>query len=149
LVAVLALALGLEPRFAVLAGSVAALLPSQILWSSVVLRESQVWATLAGLAVCAWLTCRRDTGTRLVLVLALAEFALIFIACATRQQTGVVAAWALPPAVLIGARGHRVMLCACALVVAICAPLAAGLGPAGSDLVVAAVPSLGERRTLL
>ncbi|SVC96719.1 uncharacterized protein METZ01_LOCUS349573, partial [marine metagenome] len=41
----------IRPSFALAAGLVVALSPSQVLWSSVVLRESTIWVLLVGIAV--------------------------------------------------------------------------------------------------
>jgi hypothetical protein len=59
------LALEVVPRrWALLAGLIVALLPSQVLWSSLILKDAGSWAALSGLAVVV-AVASRTTGARL------------------------------------------------------------------------------------
>lgn len=149
LTAVLTVRLALEAvsrRWALAAGLVVALFPSQVLWSSVVLRESLVWAALAatGLAVAVGAHASR----RGVLVAEVAASAPLLALGRLRPQTLVVAVWALAVAAWFGRR-HRVLRGSLGLAVAVLVPWVLGLGPVGFHLVQRAVPSLGTTRTNL
>lgn len=136
-----------RPRIALLAGLLIALLPSQVLWSSVVLRESLIWSGVAiiGLALA---MVERQRGRTVVLWLAAIVAGLLGVAY-LRQQTMVVAAWALALASVtagISAFWRRIVpSIAAALVV----PAVAGLGVFGWNLVTTAFPSLGATRTYM
>jgi hypothetical protein len=142
------LSLDLLPRrWAVVAGLIVALLPSQVLWSSVVLRESFVWLLLAlvGLA-----TTRVLQGTsRLLPPLALALAACVGLGY-LRQQTMIVAAWAVAGAAVVAARrGERIRIGAAGLAIALSAPLLSGYGVGGWSLLTKALPHLGSTRAYL
>lgn len=80
-------------RWALVGGLVAALFPSQVLWSSVGIRESTVWAATAGIALfVAW--AWRASGARL-LVAAVGIAALLVLLANLRMASFVVATWAL------------------------------------------------------
>lgn len=131
-------------KWALIIGLSAALFPSQILWSSIVLRESLVWASLVAIAlgVAIGLGAR---GWKIVAAVGGVVVALLFLG-ALREQTMVVAAWALVPAAFVGATHARWRRTAGALAVAIVVPAIAGLGWLGWDLVERAVPSLAHTR---
>lgn len=130
---------------AVAAGIIAALLPSQVLWSSVVLRESMVWACLAGLALLLAVAGRSRSPRALVGCAALG-FAVLFGLAHLREQTAFVAAVALVLACLLfrAERGWQVRTGVIA--VALLAPLAGGLGLGGYSLVENVVPQLATIR---
>lgn len=134
----------LRPPYAMLAGLAVAALPSQVYWSSVVLRESMVWATLAGLALILAVAATA-TGVRLA-ILGAAGFATLYLLGDLRQQTAVVAAWSLVLASLIVRHRHRVLVPAGAVVIALVAPALTGLGPAGYTFVEGSVPQLAVIR---
>ncbi|MDX6377287.1 MAG: hypothetical protein QOE98_1590 [Gaiellaceae bacterium] len=137
----------LRPAFAVLAGLVVALSPSQILFSSVVLREAHVWLalTLVGFgAVLLAHTDRRRMAGGLTLV-ALGLLAVAYL----RPQTLLIAAWALSLAMILTPwRGWIPRVAATLAVVAI-VPWTVGLGVGGYQLASAALPRLGNTRATL
>jgi hypothetical protein len=149
LVAVVTVALArrvLSPPFALLAGLIAALVPSQILWSSVVLRETWVWLALAGIAY-SLATAVTRRGTALVLPLA-GVIAGLWALHHLRNQTLLAAAWAVA---LTGwfVHGRRLRLGAGLAVVGLAAPVVLGLGIGGYGYIKQNVPTLSERRTYL
>ena len=83
------------PRRAVVAGVLLALVPSQVLWSSVVLRESMIWAMLALVAVGVYAAV--DASLRRTVLSALGVLVGLYALARLRDQTFVVAAWALVP----------------------------------------------------
>lgn len=147
LTTVLALKL-VRPRFALAAGLIVALMPSQVFWSSVVLRESMVWASLVLLALAVTMAAR-CTSRRGLLLPGVLGFATLYALCDLREQTAVVAAWSIVLAALVVRGRHPVLLGAGALAIALAAPAFTGLGPAGINLVESAVPRLAVIRANL
>jgi hypothetical protein len=133
-------------RWALLAGVAVALLPSQVVWSSVVLRESLIWAALATVALGIALS-GRSSGARLFLCGGLVFGALVAVTF-LRAQTAVVAAWAVVLACAVGGR-RRLVRTVGAVAIATVAPVLGGLGPAGVRLVQSAAPTLGITRTYM
>ena len=133
---------------ALAAGLVVALVPSQVLWSSVVLRESMVWAVLAGLALLLTVAARTTPGWRLAAAAA-GAFALLFSLGHLREQTAVVTALALMAAAVVIPSRRRWAVPLGAVLIGVAAPYAAGLGPAGYGLVERAAPGLAEKRANL
>lgn len=134
--------------FAVAAGLVVALLPSQVLWSSVVLRESMVWAGLAILAVLLAAAGRARSSRQLVLYGVLG-FAVMFGLAHLREQTAVVAAIALVLACLLFRAARPWPVRIGTIAVALLAPLAGGLGVGGYSLVENSLPQLATIRANL
>ena len=90
----------LRAAWAVFAGLVMALLPSLVLWSSLTLKDAFVWCVLAGIGLVA---CELEGApTRFALVGA-AGVALLFLMDHLRDQTFVVAVWALAVGLALGA----------------------------------------------
>jgi hypothetical protein len=133
---------------AVAAGLIAALLPSQVLWSSVVLRESMVWASLAGLAVVlAW--AGRARSAPALVACAAVGFTVLFGLSHLREQTALVATIALVLASLLFRAERTWTVRTGAIAIALLAPLAGGLGLGGYALVENAVPQLATIRANL
>ena len=138
--------LGVEflPRMAALgAGLAVAFLPSQVLWSSLLLKDAAVWAVLAGMAVAVALAGKK-TGIRMIAWVLVAA-ALLFSLRYLRAHTTVVAAWALGVAGFAGIKTQRLGRGALTLTVAVMVPWFAGLGFAGTAF-VASAGSLEYRR---
>ena len=134
----------LRPKFALVAGLVVACFPSQILFSSVALRESLVWAGLMTMAVVV-IDAQRSTSSRR-LILSMTVLGLLFIGLVwLRPQTAVCAIWCAFPALLFGnhCRYGRTALAVCALVFL---PWSMGFGVAGAGFGEAAVERLGISR---
>lgn len=136
-----------ERRMALLAGLVVALMPSQVLWSSVVVRESMVWAALVGVAL-AIAMIRPPSRVIAARALACAGLALLALG-RLRSQTLLVAALALPVAVAFGGRRWLLARMPVAVLLALLAPAAAGLGIGGWHFARLAAPSLGATRATL
>ena len=120
----------LPRRWSLAAGLIVALLPTQIVWSSLILKDSSVWFLLTCLALTV-AVAGRSSGPRLI-ALGLAAAALLVLLGYLREYTLVIAAWALMLAVLVGPRTHRLPQIAGAVVIAVFIPWAVfGMGPAG------------------
>jgi hypothetical protein len=132
-----------DRRWAFLAGLLVALIPSQVLWSSIIMKDAAVWTSLSGLAVVAAVAAR-TTGRRLV-PLALIAVALLVLLGFLRLHTLEVACVALPLAMLFSVRRQRPVRVAAALALLVCVPLAFGMGVAGGSF-VAGVQNLGLQR---
>ena len=116
----------LRRSYALAAGLIVALLPSQILWSSVALRESLVWAGLAGIALVVGYSQRSSSVVR-ILGAALVAGLLFWVLVNTRVQTSFLALWCMFPALLFG-RGQRGVRALSAIGVLAVAPLVVGMG---------------------
>lgn len=134
-----------RPGYALSAGLVAALLPSQVFWSSVVLRESMTWCAVLALTLSIPLAAAARSRRALIGPFALA-LASGFALSDLRQQTAFLAVWCLVPAAVLAISRSRATLTAGALVVALVAPLLAGMGLGGFALVEQAVPRLATIR---
>jgi hypothetical protein len=132
-----------ERRFALLAGLLVALLPSQVLWSSIILKDAAVWACLSGLAVVVAVGAR-STGRRLALLAVVAASLLVLLGF-LRLQTLEVACVALTLAMLVSERAQRPVRVAGAVAMLVCVPLAFGMGVAGAPF-VARSRDPGEQR---
>ena len=139
--------LRLRTGFAVGAGLVVALVPSQVLWSSVVLRESCVWLLLAVMAF----VLARAWGERrwpvLLLVAAVGTGAFVLLTW-LRLQTAVGAFWCFG-IVFTLSRAKRSLRVVCAVVVLAAAPWSVGIGAFGLDFVGGAMGRLGVTRSTM
>jgi hypothetical protein len=127
--------------WALVAGSVVALLPSQALWSSLVLRESAAWAALAVLGLLVALAMQATQGSRLALLGALIVvdlFALFHL----RPYVFVVACWAVFGAAAIAGAARTWVAPAGALATALALPALCGIGIGGATLVSTNLPVL-------
>jgi hypothetical protein len=132
-----------DRRFALVAGLTVALLPSQILWSSLILKDAAVWATVSGLAVVV-AVAGRTTGRRLV-PLAAATAALLALLGFLRLHSLEVACVAVVLATLVGRPEQRLLRVSGAVALLVCVPLAFGMGAAGEPFVRGA-PNLATQR---
>jgi hypothetical protein len=132
----------LATRWALVSGLIVALLPSQVFFTSVVLKDGLIWlaVTALGLVVA---VANRSRG-RPLLLLGLAAVGLLVWIGSLRPQTLLIAAWALPIAMLLSLDStwrQRAPRFAAAVLAAITIPwLAFGLGPAGVTRVETAPP---------
>jgi len=137
----------LRKEFALGAGLVVAFFPSQILWSTVVLRESLIWAGLAAIAVTVDYSQRSESDLRTALLTVL--LGLLFVATVwLREHSALLALWCLCPALLVGRSRLRVRIltASCLLILA---PWMVGLGPGGSDYAWKAMESMGSSRAYM
>jgi hypothetical protein len=137
----------LRPAFAAAAGLIVAVTPSQVLFSSAVLREAHVWLslTLVGLGVV--LMAGRD-GRRFAVGVATVALGLLYLG-QLRDQTLLAAAWAVPVALLIAPRRLWVPRMAVAIALAILMPSVGGIGYAGLTAVRGNADRLQEVRATL
>lgn len=133
-----------EPVWALAAGLVAALLPTQVLWSSLVLRESMIWASLALLA----LAIATASPTRWRAPVVAAAIALMAVA-RLRPQTAVVTACALLGTVVLAWRALPRGAALGFVAVAVLAPVTGGLGLVGVRFVLEERGSAGAARSAL
>jgi 4-amino-4-deoxy-L-arabinose transferase-like glycosyltransferase len=132
-------------RWTLFVGLVMALLPSAMLHSSTVLRESLIWLLVAGVAwlVFAW---TEDSGPgRLVISSAGLLLAVVGLGW-LRDQTAVVVVYSLVPVSLL-VRSQRRARIGLVLVLLVVGPWLTASGPAGLQLVNNAALNLGSIRT--
>ncbi len=147
LVARLVLELGpRHSRAALAAGTAVAVLPSQVLFSSLTLKDALVWAALAALAVAAAVLGRTETRRRFVLLSAVTLVLLLLLA-GLRQHTLVVAGWSLFLTSWFGVRRLRLERLAVTAAFAVVVPFAVGAGVAGAGLLTQ-VNALETQRAL-
>ncbi len=126
--------LGLEAMpapWAVAGGIIVGLLPSEILWSSLLLKDAMVWLVVAVIAVIVAIA-GRSSGLRLAAAGVLIGLCL-FLLSRLRIHTHVVAAIALIPAAFFGSRAQRGVRVAGAALLSIGVPWLIGVGPMGID----------------
>lgn len=140
------LACELLPRaWALGAGAIVAFFPSLILWSSVPLRDSAVWATVSCLALTVVFLLRARSVRELV-VWAAATAALTFLLGHVRLYSVSVAAIALTlVAIAVRPAQYKVAIAATLVAVAVVIPIVIGIGPLGLRLTEY---DLGEIRRL-
>lgn len=133
-------------RGAWLAGGVVGLMPSHVLWSSIVLKDAVVWTLLAGLLVVtaklAGSSQRRDT-LRMLAATAVLLVGLNY----SRPHLTVVAAVALVIAAPVGPAATRFHRLTGAVLVAALVPWALGMGPFGAAFLQDSLGSVEDRRT--
>ena len=137
----------LRRPFALVAGLTVALFPSQIFWSSVVMRESLIWAGLAAMALVVGYSKQSDSRSRIILSAIL--LGLLFVVMVwLRVQTAVLALWCLFPALLFGSgrRAVRILSAICLFVVA---PWLVGMGPGTATFSDNATSILGSSRAYM
>ncbi len=132
--------------WALAAGLVVALLPSQILWSSLILKDALVWAALAGVGLTV-AVAGRSHGRHLLAAGAAAAGLLLALGF-LRPHSLLVAAWAAALASFAGQRLQRPQRVGGAVLLAVVIPWVVGLGPAGYRLsgYLADLDALAARR---
>jgi hypothetical protein len=130
-------------KHALLVGLILAFLPSQVMWSSVIMKDASVWLALASIGA-AVAVAARSRGLQLLGLGVVIGAALYFLGH-LRQHTLVVACIALVIASFAGRKDLMPARVLGALLLAVGIPLLVGIGPAGYDL-VANAGSLEERR---
>ena len=122
-----------DRRWALLAGLIVALLPSQVLWSSLILKDAAVWVVLSALALVVAVAARTG-GRRLALLGATAAVLLVLLGF-LRLHTLQVACVAILFAVLVCPRPRPLVRLGGAAVLLACVPLVFGMGVAGGSFV--------------
>jgi 4-amino-4-deoxy-L-arabinose transferase-like glycosyltransferase len=134
----------LEVRWALAAGAVLAVLPSQVAWSVVLLKDAWVWSATAALALVIAIALR--SRGRVLVAAILGSVSLLFLLGHLRLQSSFVAAWSLVAAAVLVPRERRLAWIGGALLIAISVPWLAGGGPGGTDPVLARADNFGEAR---
>lgn len=116
-------------RWALVTGLVVALLPSQVLWSSVAIRESMVWLGLVALALGAVVASR--SSSRALVGGTLLGAASLLLLGHLRDQVMVAAAWSFLLAAPLAGATFRLRRSALALAVVVFVPYFGGTGWAG------------------
>lgn len=125
--------IGWGVRAALFSGLAVALLPSQVLWSALTLKDALVWALVSGLAVV--VTASAAASGRRYWIAAACAAALLLGLAFLRQHTLVVAVWAFGIASWFGRDPGRIRRGVTALVLGLTIPWVTGIGPAGLGLV--------------
>lgn len=121
-------------RGALVAGGLVALLPSQVLVSSVLAKDALTWFLLAALALVVVTAAKTSSLARLAWLVVLSSGLLTLLGL-LRLHTMTVAAVALLLAAWFGVRATRPQRVAGFAVVAMSVPFALGIGPLGLQLV--------------
>jgi hypothetical protein len=134
----------ISAQWALVAGLVVALLPSALLHSSTIMRESLIWLLIAGAA---WLVIlwSEDRGLRRLVICSVGLLLVVVGLGWLRDQTAILVAWSLVPVALFvgNQRRRRIGLMAVVLLVG---PWVTASGPAGLVLLSNSVPVLGSVR---
>jgi hypothetical protein len=134
----------ISARWALFAGLVVALLPSAMLHSSTILRESLIWLLILGAA---WLVIlwSEDRGLRRLVICSAGLLLAVVGLGWLRDQTAILVAWSLVPVALFvgNQRRRRIGLM---VVVLLVGPWVTASGPAGLVLLSNSVPMLGSVR---
>jgi len=133
--------------YAVGAGLIVALTPSQILWSSVALRESTVWVVLALAGFLLAMATSEDVGYRVVLKtvgLGVCYAALVSL----RSQTAFLFLWCAAAAIVIGP-GKRAVRFGVAMVLLLLMPVSVGRSIGELEFLNQALGGLGTVRTYM
>jgi len=119
-----------------------ALLPSQVLWSSLILKDPVVWVMLSGIALA---VVQAPRGSRRLAVGLVVIGALLLGLAFTRLRTMEIALVALVLASLLAPSRYRIAQVAATAGIALLLPLAFVMGPGGATF-VANSGSLEQRR---
>ena len=134
----------ISAQWALVAGLVVALLPSALLHSSTIMRESLIWLLIAGAA---WLVIlwSEDRGLRRLVICSVGLLLVVVGLGWLRDQTAILVAWSLVPVALFvgNQRRRRIGLM---VVVLLVGPWVTASGPAGLVLLSNSVPVLGSVR---
>jgi hypothetical protein len=136
----------LRPGYALFAGLVVALLPSQVLWSSVTLKDSLVWLALVTVALLFSIAARSSAALSAICFSGIAIVLLLL--AYLRQHTMLMTCVALVLASWVGhprLRRSRMITTAAILLLL---PFTLGLGISGSGLVSSRAGTLDHQRAL-
>lgn len=137
---------GLPAGLALITGFIVALLPSQVLWSSLILKDGVVWFLLTGLALTIALAGR--AARRKLAIMACVAIVLLLLLAYLRQHTFVIASCAVALAGWVGRREHRGLRASGGFVVGVTLPWILGLGPAGLVFASDSAQGIEKLRTL-
>ena len=131
-------------RWSITAGLTVAFFPSQIAWSTIVLKDAFVWLGLASLALIVSVSVR-NSGWRLA-ALGTAGAVIVFFLGHLRLHSTFVAAWAAVVAIALISTTQRALRISAAALIALVVPWVSAGGPAGLEPVINQVGSLEELR---
>ena len=131
-------------RWSITAGLTVAFFPSQIAWSTIVLKDAFVWLGLASLALIVSISVR-NSGWRLA-ALGTAGAVIVFFLGHLRLHSTFVAAWAAVVAIALISTTQRALRISAAALIALVVPWVSAGGPAGLEPVINQVGSLEELR---
>lgn len=130
--------------WAVLAGLFVAVFPSQILWSSLTLKDAAVWAVAAAIGLCvaraAAVGGRAVWGRAILLVVVLVLMAFL------RTHTFVVVTWAAGIAIALAPPASAATRRLAGLMLIVLLPWTLGLGPAALGFVLHEAETIDSRR---
>lgn len=138
----------LSKPWAAAGGLAVALFPSQILWSSVVLRESMVWAGLVAIAIGALGLSRATRWQSVVGATALIGVAMIDVEF-LRSWAFLAAAWAVGLSVWLYRPARPIVTRTISICLLVLVPVLGGLGIAGVGYIHHNTSNLGYERTVL
>lgn len=130
-------------RVGLASGFIVALLPSQVLWSSLTLKDAAVWTAIAAIGL---VIARRADNASSDVLRAIPLAALFLLLGYLRMHTLVVVGWATVLAVVAAPPPRRRATLAAVALIVLVVPWALGAGPAGSNLIRGGLGSIGERR---
>ena len=122
-----------SPLAALTGGLVVAFMPSQVVWSSMLLKDAYIGAAIAGLALTLRWWCAQRSTPRLVAGLALVAALLLYIS-RIRVPTLVAVLIGLVLALVIAAPSRRAIRATGAVALLFVIPITAGAGIAGRDV---------------
>lgn len=120
-----------DRRRSILAGLLVAWWPSQIFWSSLVLRDAFIWMAVSSV-IAAWSLLGNSLRASKSIGLVLYSFAAVAYVAGSRKHSALVLVLSIIVALLFSARSHRVLVGAAFLLAF--APLSLGFGPFGWQL---------------
>lgn len=127
-------------------GVILALLPSQVLWSSLVLKDPLVWLVLITLALIIAAASRTTVWN--LMFLGIATVTTLLLLAHLRQHTLVVACLAVALSAWFGIKATRLSRGLGALLIGISVPWILGLGPAGIHFIQSGASSLEALRVV-
>ena len=117
----------LQKPYVLGAGLIVAFFPSQILWSSVVLRESLIWAFTASVVLVIVISLKKSVS--IDIIFSALFVGLLFVGLAgLRHQTAILVLWCAVLA-FIGSRQRRLLRIICATCLFVFLPWCLGFGP--------------------
>lgn len=118
---------------ALLAGLLVAVFPSQVLWSSLVLKDALIWFSFSMIAAGTLMVQRASRRQQLLTGLCLVVGFVVLLAF-LRSYSMILATWGAGIALLFGSRYRRFERIGAATALIVVLPLILGYGPAGGDV---------------
>jgi len=119
--------------YALVPGGIVALLPAQVYFSAVTLKDAMVWLVYVLLALC--VARARSASPKMLMLYGLGTAACLVLLAYTRQPSFVIACWAVAVTAIFGAASGRWARLAGGAVLCVTFPWIVGFGPAGFELI--------------